>query len=81
MKNINNKINNIKFFPSQILIYTRPWEKRLHIEIGKCLQEKFEVPLIFITFFWETYIFIIEKGFNCIYLPKELNLVASENIL
>ena len=81
MKNANNGLNNKKYYPSQILIYTRPWEKRLHIEIGKSLQEKFKVPLIFITFFWETYIFIIEKGLNCIYFPKELNSVAFENIL
>lgn len=81
MKNANNSLNNKKYYPSQILIYTRPWEKRLHIEIGKSLQEKFKVPLIFITFFWETYIFIIEKGLNCIYLPKELNSAVFENIL
>lgn len=76
MKNINNRVNNIKFYPSQILIYTRPWEKRLHIEIGKSLQKKFKVHLIFITFFWETYIFITKKGLGCVYLPKELNSVS-----
>lgn len=80
MKNINNRVNNIKFYPSQILVYIRPDHERLFLEIGKSLQEKFKVPLVFITSFKIVYIFVIEKGFNCIYLPKQLNSVESENI-
>lgn len=61
---------------TQILIYTRPWEVRLHLEMARQLAKQYPgVPLVFHTFFCLAQREVIEAGFPCVYLPESLAAV------
>ena len=66
---------------SQILFFTRPWQVLFHIELAKCLKEKFgDRPMKFITFFSLAKEQAEAAGYECIYMPEELNKVTGSEI-
>ena len=61
---------------NQILIYTRPWEVRFHVDLGMTLAEFYpDIPLKFVTFFYETYEFLKKLGFDVLLFTEELKRV------
>lgn len=76
------RANKLGWIPSQILIYTRPWETRFHIKLGLELRERLGgVPLKFATFFWRAHRLTSAEGLPCIYMPWELRTVRIDKSL
>ena len=70
-----------EFYPSQVLIYTRPWEVRFHIALGKALQQHYHgIPLRFASFFSWAHDYIKKAGLESVYLPDELAAVSGDEL-
>lgn len=68
---------------SQILIYTRPWEIRFHLELARQLGAAHPgVPIVFYTFFSLAQRQALAAGYNCVYFPRalaEVNPAAADD--
>lgn len=61
----------------QILIYTRPWEVKFHIELGKLLYKQYpEASLKFVTFFYDTHQYILNQKLHSILFTEELKKIS-----
>jgi hypothetical protein len=71
------KISNIK----QILFFTRPWQVSFHLELAKRLKEKLgDIPVKFATFFSLAKKKAEEAGYECVYMPDELQNASGSEI-
>lgn len=62
---------------NQILIYTRPWEVKFHIALGKMLCKQYPgASLRFVTFFYETHLYLLEKKQISILFTEELKKIS-----
>jgi len=66
----------------QLLFLTRPWQVHFHIELAKRLREGFggHLPVRFVTFFSWAVEKVNAAGYECIYMPEELNRVTGKEI-
>lgn len=61
----------------QIVIYTRPWEVKFHIELGKALIKQYPgAHLKFVTFFYDTHQYLIKQKLNSILFTEELKKIS-----
>jgi len=60
----------------QIVIYTRPWEVKFHIALGKGLNKQYpDAHLKFVTFFYDTHQYLVKNNFDSMLFTEELKKI------
>jgi len=60
----------------QIVIYTRPWEVKFHIALGKELNKQYpNAYLKFVTFFYDTHQYLVKNKLDSMLFTEELKKI------